>query len=116
MIFCESNERALLNVRCTLFCFEVVSSLRINMAKSELAMLGDDRDMGHMASILECKKVNLPIRYLCLPLEAKFKNIEVWDHVVNRFETKLIGWKRGLLSKKEGSLKLKALWLALLFT
>lgn len=41
----------------------------------------------------------LPIRYLSIPLGANNKETKTWEPVVNRFEQRLSGWKRGLLSK-----------------
>lgn len=58
-----------------LICFEAMLRLKINMSKSELVMTGDDNKMDHKGRILGCKRVNLPIRYVGMPLGAKFKDI-----------------------------------------
>ena len=40
-----------------------------------------------------------PLKYLGLPLGAKFKNLSVWNPILERMEKRLAGWKRMYLSK-----------------
>lgn len=61
--------------------------------------LGSEGDSDSLASVLGCRMVMLPIRYLGLPLDTNYKDLKTWDTVVNRFEKRLVGWKRDLLSK-----------------
>jgi hypothetical protein len=42
---------------------------------------------------------SLPMKYLGLPLGAKFKAKEVWNEVLEKMERRLAGWKRLYLSK-----------------
>lgn len=44
------------------------SSLNIKLNKSEMVKLGDKRDYGKQASVLGCRTVKLPIKYLGPPL------------------------------------------------
>lgn len=85
--------------------------LRSNIgAQYELVRLGDGQDVNRLASILACKSVNLPIKYLGLLLGAKYKDVSTWDPVVARFEQCLVGWKRNVLSSKGDSLSLETNW------
>lgn len=51
-----------------------MSGLKINLHKSELARIGGSRDGGSFATIMGCKKVEFPFKYLGLPLGAKYKD------------------------------------------
>lgn len=44
LVFYEPEERAILNLRCVLLSFQVVSELNINLIKSKLVRLYDGRD------------------------------------------------------------------------
>ena len=41
----------------------------------------------------------MPLKYLGLPLGAKFKDLSVWNPILERMERRLAGWKRMYLSK-----------------
>jgi hypothetical protein len=44
-----------------------------------------------LANILGCWISSLPMRYLCLPLEASFKAKSIWDGVIEKIERRLAG-------------------------
>jgi hypothetical protein len=46
MIFCEANLDHLYNLHYIFLCFKVVSELKINLAKSELVLVGVVEDVG----------------------------------------------------------------------
>jgi hypothetical protein len=71
----------------------------INLSKSELVPLGQVSNVAELANILGCRVSTLPLAYLGLPLRAGFKKKVVWNNVVEKFEKRLIGWKRLYLSK-----------------
>jgi hypothetical protein len=73
LIFCGSNPDHLRNLRCLFLCFQTVSGLRINLAKSELVPVGNVNNVEGLASILDCRVFSFPMKYLGLPLEASFK-------------------------------------------
>lgn len=98
-LFCERNERALFNFRCISPSFQVVSGLNLILAKSELMRLDDGRDANRLTRILRCRSMDLPIKYLRLPLGAKCKDVVTWNLVVAKFEHRLARWKKNLLSK-----------------
>lgn len=53
-----------------------------------------------MAKVLGCKVGKLPIKYLGMTLEAKYKDVRMWNLILVRFERRLARWKRNFLSKK----------------
>lgn len=65
----KPSKRALLI--CILSSFQTVSGLNNNLALSKLVRLGDGRDASNPARTLRCKRVELLIKYLELPLGAK---------------------------------------------
>lgn len=99
LIFCQPEVSVLLHLRCILLCFQAVSSLRINLSKSELVGIGHDGKADDLARVLECKMANLPIKYLGMPLGAKHKDGNCWEPVIDHFEKSLTSWKRNYLSK-----------------
>jgi hypothetical protein len=52
-----------------------------------------------LASILGYSVVSLPIKYLGLPLSAKYKDSNICTSIIEKMETRLAGWKRLYLSK-----------------
>ena len=52
-----------------------------------------------LADILGCQTLTLPMKYLGLPLGAKFKSKDIWNPIVEKMERRLVGWKRVYLSK-----------------
>ena len=64
---------------------EACSSLRINLEKSELILMGRVPNIEDLALELGCKVGGLPSCYLGLPLGAPFKLVAMWDGVEERF-------------------------------
>jgi hypothetical protein len=52
-----------------------------------------------LASILGCGVNSLPIKYLGLPLGAKYKDYNIWTSIMEKMENRLAGWKKLYLSK-----------------
>ncbi|RVW96465.1 Transposon TX1 uncharacterized 149 kDa protein [Vitis vinifera] len=78
---------------------EAASSLRINLAKSELIPVGEIEDIEEMVVELGCKVGDFPVKYLGLPLGAHHKALSMWDGVEERTRRRLALWKRHYLSK-----------------
>lgn len=93
MIFCDADIGQIGYLRCILNCFEVVSGMHVNMAKSELFQVGEGCDVESLAWILGCKIGVLPTTYLGLPLGAPYKSKAMWDLVINRISSLLDSWK-----------------------
>jgi hypothetical protein len=73
LIFCGADSAHLCNFNCLVLCFESISGLTINLAKSELISIGNVNNANGFARILGCKLSSFPMKYLGLPLGASFK-------------------------------------------
>uniref|UniRef100_A0A2N9I0Y1 Protein kinase domain-containing protein n=1 Tax=Fagus sylvatica TaxID=28930 RepID=A0A2N9I0Y1_FAGSY len=93
LIFCDADPSQLLYLRVILNRFEAASGLRINLGKSELVPVRDVADIENLAGILGCKTSSLSMKYLGLPLGARFKSQAIWDPIVEKMERRPAGWK-----------------------
>ena len=82
-----------------LIFFEAITSLKVNVGKSEIVPVGDVGDLNGLACILCCKVGTLPMRYLGMPLGAHYKDSSIWNPIIEKMEKRLAGWKRLYLSK-----------------
>ena len=98
LIFCDAEPSQITNLRAILARFEV-SRLHINLGKSELVPVGGVHNLEDLVGLLGCGQSSLPLKYLGLPLGAKFKDLSVWNPILERMERRLAGWKRMYLSK-----------------
>jgi hypothetical protein len=73
---------------CLFLCFETVSGLKINLAKSELVLVGNV-DVDGLADILGCVVASLPLKYFSLLLGASFNAKSIWDWVIKKIERRL---------------------------
>ncbi|XP_026396798.1 uncharacterized protein LOC113291488 [Papaver somniferum] len=71
--------------------FELLTSVRIDFAKSHMYSVGYDDDVSHFTSLFGCYNSTLPTSYLGLPLGDKYKRIHKWDIIVDRFTSNLAG-------------------------
>jgi hypothetical protein len=99
LVFCGANPDHLRYLRVLFLCFEAVSGLKVNLAKSVLVPVGSVDNVDGLASILGCGVSSLPLKYLGLPLGACYKAKSIWDGVVEKIERRLASWKRMYLSK-----------------
>ena len=51
-----------------------------------------------LVGLLGCRHSSLPLKYLGLPLGA-FKELSIWNPILEKMEQRLAGWKRLYLSK-----------------
>ena len=91
LVFCDANIDHMLTLRMVLIWFEAVSGLKINLGKSELVAVGDVRNMEVLVAVLGCNQGFLPMKYLGLPLGAKFKDKSIWNPILEKMERKLAG-------------------------
>ena len=101
LIFCEVDPNQILHLGFPLTWFEAISGLKVNLAKSEMIQVGDVPHVGELAGILGCTTSTLPMKYLGLPLGAKFKAKEIWNEALEKMERRLAGWKRGYIYPRE---------------
>ena len=52
-----------------------------------------------LVNVLVYKQGSLPMKYLGLPLGAKFKEKTIWNPILEKMERRLAGWKQLYLSK-----------------
>ena len=69
------------------------------MGKFELVLVGVVHNLEVLVGLLGCGQSSLPLKYLGLPLGAKFKDLSVWNPILERMERRLASWKRLYLSK-----------------
>ena len=100
LIFCDVDPTQIASLRAILVRFEEVSGLRINLGKSELVPIGVVHNMDVLVGMLGYRQSSLPLRYLGLLLGAKFKELSIWNPILEKMERRLAGWKRLYLSKR----------------
>ena len=61
--------------------------------------VGEVRNLDVLVGLLGCRHSSLPLKYLGLSLGAKFKEVPIWNPILEKMERKLAGWKRLYLSK-----------------
>ncbi|CAL5410995.1 unnamed protein product [Camellia sinensis] len=99
IIFSEADWDQMVLIKRVLRCFEVLSGLRINYHKSVVCGVGvDDSLLLSFAKLLNCQVHSLPLKFLGLPLGANPGRKSTWKPVLDKFRSKLSGWKRKLLS------------------
>ncbi|RVW94927.1 hypothetical protein CK203_034501 [Vitis vinifera] len=80
IVFCEAKKDDMTYLSWILCWFEVVSGLRINLAKSEIIPVGEVDEILEMAVELGCKVGQLPSTYLGLPWVCPINPLCVgWD-------------------------------------
>ena len=84
LIFCRVSQDQVQAIGNLLTCFELVSNLKVNLAKSILVPIGEVSNIGDLAEVLGCEVGSLPIPYLGLPLGSRFKEKVNWNGVVER--------------------------------
>lgn len=80
-------------------CFEAVSGLKINLSKFEVIPIVCVHNIQELANILGCRVSSLPMKYLGLPLGARYKSIYIWDDIIERMKIRLARYKHMYLSK-----------------
>uniref|UniRef100_A0A2N9GWZ4 Reverse transcriptase domain-containing protein n=1 Tax=Fagus sylvatica TaxID=28930 RepID=A0A2N9GWZ4_FAGSY len=108
LIFCDIDPPKLEHLGYVLTWFEANSGLTINLGKSKMVPVGVVPNMEDLMSILGCLQISFPMKYLGLPLGAKFKETTIWNPIFEKMERRLAGWKRLYLSK--GGTDRDALW------
>ena len=86
LIFCDANPNQLANLREILNRFEEVSELKINLGKSELISVGEVHNLDVLLGLLGCRHSSLRLKYLGLLLSAKFKEVSIWNPILEKME------------------------------
>ena len=99
ILFCDADPEQLLYIRMVLTCFEAVTSLKVNMNKSEMVPIGEVVGLDDLAALLSCHVGSLPLQYLGMPLGASYKALGFWNPIIEKIELRLVGWQKIYLSK-----------------
>jgi hypothetical protein len=99
LVFCGASRDQVQAIGNLLICFELVSGLKVNLAKSVVVLVGEVSNVGDLAKDLGCEVGSLPIPYLGMPLGSQFKDKACWERVVEKSIRILSSWKRLYLSK-----------------
>ena len=98
LVMCDTDIDRMLFLRLILSWFEIVLGLEINLNKFELILMGVVPNFEMLVDALGCMQGSLPMKYLSLPLGAKWKDRAVWNPIIEKVERRLTGWKRLYLS------------------
>ena len=93
LVMCNANIDQMLFLHLILSWFEIILGLKINLDKSKLVPMGVVPNFETLVDALGCKQGSVPMKYLGLPLGAK------WNPIIEKVERRLAGWKRLYLSK-----------------
>lgn len=93
LIFCRADKAQVLYLSVTLLIFETISSLHMNMLKRTIYPINPIPNLEELAEVMCCKVGTFPTSYLGLTLEARYKSLNIWDGVIEKFERKLASWK-----------------------
>lgn len=95
----EWNEQNLTRIKSLLWCFNIISGLRINFSKSDLYGINvGPEDLSSAATSLDCNHSNLPFKYLGSMVGANMNRISNWNPVIEAFDSRLSKWKERTLS------------------
>lgn len=82
-----------------MYCFEALSSIKINFRKTELIPLNISlANEIILADIFGCKVSKLPLKYLGVPFSDKKLYIADWSCIIDKVTKKLQGWVENLFS------------------
>ena len=84
IIFCEATKEQVTYVIVILVVYEVVSGIKVNWRKSSIFPIKEVMNVQSLASVLEREVGMLPTMYLGMPLGRKYKEVEIWDSIVER--------------------------------
>lgn len=99
ILFMDEDETKAANLKRILTCFEKVSGMRINYAKSELIPLGVGEDeLTPFVNIFGCTVGTFPIKYLGIPLHYDKLRREDIQPLIDKILKRMAGWRGKLLS------------------
>ena len=107
ILFCDANVEPILHIKMLLLCFQAMTSLKVNVLKSEMVPIAEVDNVHALAKILGCRVGTSPMSYLGMPLGAFHKSTSIWNPIFEILERKLAGWKKLYLSKGDRLMLLK---------
>nr|KYP72703.1 Transposon TX1 uncharacterized [Cajanus cajan] len=95
----EANLDNVKTMKVILRCFELVSGLKVNFAKSSLGGVGVNTEvMISYAEQIHCKLSPIPFQYLGIPIGANPRRCTTWQPVIRKCSKKLSTWRASSLS------------------
>lgn len=99
IIFVKASTKEIKVIKYLLSAFRLASGLQINFSKSLLVLINFSYEFAsHLARTLRCKMSLVPIRYFGLPLVAHLPKRQDFLLLIDKFDSKLAGWKGSSLS------------------
>lgn len=99
LILCSNTRENLWCVKAVLRLFEMVSGLKVNFNKSCLVGLNiSEEDLRMASEFLYCKRGELPLNFLGIPIGANLRKSSTWKPVVKKLKDRLSIWKSRQLS------------------
>lgn len=89
LIFCGADRSQVTQLTLTLFIFEAISGLPMNILKSTIYPVNEVSNLEELANTLGCNIGSFLSTYLGLPLGAKYKSIGIWNGIIEKFEKRL---------------------------
>ncbi|XP_016192211.1 uncharacterized protein LOC107633090 [Arachis ipaensis] len=100
ILFCPQETEIIVNYKRLLHCFKLMSGLSINFEKSILISINCEQEwVTNMCGLLGCAEATLPVRYLCISLDANPHLVKTWKSIIDKVEDKLSLWKAKSLNK-----------------
>ena len=84
ILFCDASKEQLLYIRMVLIVFEAITSLKVNVGKSEIVPVVEVGNLDALACTLCCKVGCLLMTYLGMTLEAHYKDSSIWNPIIER--------------------------------
>jgi hypothetical protein len=94
ILMVEGDDKSILNMKFILYCFELLSGLKINYHKSEAFIFGyDEREKIEIANKLNCKLGVLPMKYLAIKISNSKLGKVAFAELHEKIEKRIPPWK-----------------------
>ncbi|KAK1650722.1 hypothetical protein QYE76_068527 [Lolium multiflorum] len=94
MVMIEPTDEGIANLKLVLISFELMSSLKINLAKSEVVVVGTTPlEQERVARLLNYRLGKFPIKYLGLPLSNKTLRASDWEFLTSKVAKRVDPWQ-----------------------
>jgi hypothetical protein len=95
----EGDDCSIVQMKFILYCFEWLSSLKINYHKIEAYIFGKgSEEENRIANMLNCKLGEMPMRYLGIPISDGKLGKAVFNVVSEKFAKRIPPWKGKFMS------------------
>lgn len=72
-------------MKLLLYLFEMLAGLKINFSKSEIFMVNDEGNWGHVyADLFNCQVGLFPIKYLGVPVSPSRLKVSDWNPLIEK--------------------------------